>query len=200
LRTSSQETKKMTQKRLFAAIPVPYFKEYEKSLDKLKALMIHDKINWIKPEQMHLTLHFFGLTETDKIPDINELLENAAKNNTVFDLQTSGISCFGSKHSPDIIRIIINENNSLIKLKASINKDLLVSGYITESVKFIPHITIGRIRKVMDVNYFWKVINLFNNDFNKCFKIENLHLYESILKTTGAVHNIIHTYKLQSPQ
>ena len=54
-------------KRTFIAVPVPVEEPLRKLLGELRHTFCEDKIKWIEPENLHLTLFFFGDTDDDNI-------------------------------------------------------------------------------------------------------------------------------------
>ena len=61
-------------KRLFLAIPIKTNDNgFIPLLDGLRRQLAHEKrINWVKPEHIHLTLKFIGNTPNEDIPKIIE--------------------------------------------------------------------------------------------------------------------------------
>ncbi|MFU8845056.1 MAG: 2'-5' RNA ligase family protein, partial [Bacteroidales bacterium] len=61
-------------KRLFAAIKVMPDEEFMRVFMTLKRDLKNEKIKWVDPENIHITLKFFGETPESKIPLINDVL------------------------------------------------------------------------------------------------------------------------------
>ena len=55
-------------KRLFAAIKIHPSARFISVLNAISASLSHERIKWVEPENMHLTLKFFGETAENKIP------------------------------------------------------------------------------------------------------------------------------------
>src|SRR3989338_8769899 len=72
--------------RAFIAIELPakIAQELEKIQDKLKDET--NKITWVKPENIHLTIKFLGDIETNKIDSIAKVLEDTADNLSNFKI------------------------------------------------------------------------------------------------------------------
>ena len=64
-------------KRLFAAIKVTPDENFLKIYYGLMKGLHFAKINWVKPENMHLTLKFFGETPEEKIELINNVISES---------------------------------------------------------------------------------------------------------------------------
>jgi 2'-5' RNA ligase len=82
-------------------------------------------------------------------------------------------------------------------LKTKINNKLEDNNFKTEPLKFIPHISLARIKKIEDSKYFNQLLDKFKN-FDKFTQVvEEFYLFESILTTKGAVHNILKTFSIK---
>ena len=62
----------MADKRLFVAIPLP--NDLIQLLGTYQHVIVHPYLAWVKPENLHITLHFLGNTEESEIHNIEEKL------------------------------------------------------------------------------------------------------------------------------
>jgi len=181
---------------LFVAIkitPSPAFMEvYEHMLDVFK----HDKISWSNPDNIHITMKFFGDTEIEKINVINKVLSKCSEMDEPFDIHIEDIGIFGSSYDPRVIWFGIRENDVLKDLSENILSKLELVGFARDRQNFRPHLTIGRIKKIRNKKQFQKSINHFKGLKIQSSRIDSFVLYESILKQTGAVHHAIMHFPL----
>ncbi len=186
----------MVTKRLFTAISIPLSAQLEQSLVNLKMYLKNENIVWTNYKQLHITLRFYGEINKILIPEMINVLTNVASNCNYFNLELDKLMCFGDKFYPKVMFINVKENNKLINLKYSIDNNLkeLKSG---NNVKFKPHITIARIKKINNIEKFNKVIYKFYNAFEDNVFTNEFHLYESILTPEGPIYNIIKTFVLK---
>jgi 2'-5' RNA ligase len=175
--------------RLFIAIPIP-----ATTISSLKDVCSHfTNIQILPGNKAHLTLKFLGETSTMLIPELRESLATVCVPS--FTLELSGLGTFSSKHGL-ILWAGFNHSPSLIILHQSI-EDTLFShlGIIKDKRKFNPHITLSRLKnKRPDIAE--KVKELTDLTFTG-FYIGSFGLYQSELKSSGAVHTLLAGYPLK---
>ncbi len=71
-------------KRLFAAVKIHPSPEFLKTYNSLKTGLKFSRITWVNPENIHITLKFFGETEEKRIPDISRVLKEVAARHNSF--------------------------------------------------------------------------------------------------------------------
>lgn len=185
-------------KRIFIAIKINPTKELLRRIYYLKRNLVEENINWIKEDHFHLTLRFIGETSADKIETIGNILENEFTVFNSFDLDVLGISLFGSKHSPRVIWADVEPKNKIHEMAHAINQNLIPLGFEADRQNFVPHLTIARIRKLKNKKHFHNVIDRLDNEIIQTERINTVILFESNLKRTGAVYNILKEVKLKS--
>lgn len=183
-------------KRLFAAIKLSPSEEFLDILESLKFDLFDDQIKWVDENKMHLTLKFFGDTDEGKIPLICEILKNAAKLTGQFEIDIQRTGIFGSKYEPRVIWFGIEKSEELQALYFNITENLQKIGYIPDRQNFVPHLTIGRIKKIADKNFFQKVIDRHKEKFIQTEWVDEFFLIESILKREGPVYQLLETFEL----
>jgi 2'-5' RNA ligase len=183
-------------KRLFAAVhilPSAGFREY---YDDLRRQLGFARITWVKPENIHLTLKFFGETEEGHIPEIGKVLQLAALLNSPFTIHSGNLGIFGSSYQPKVVWIGIEGNPELARLAVNVLEGAEQAGWERDRQNFVPHVTLGRIKDVVDRKLFQAVIDSKKGRPAEAYEVREFHLYESILRAEGPVYRILETYKL----
>ena len=115
-------------------------------IDKLR--VADAEVNWVRPQQMHLTLKFLGDVADTDTPDICNVVSKVASQFEPFEIIFRGAGAF-----PDIQRartLWIGLGDGAEELKALQSKidDALKAelGYSREARGFHPHLTIGRVK------------------------------------------------------
>ena len=175
-------------KRLFAAIKIHPSTRFTSLYTGLSASLHHERIKWVAPENMHLTLKFFGETAENKIPAIREALQEAALQSKPFTLEIANTGIFGSHYDPKVIWFGINKNEELMRLAENIFSGLETCGWNRDRQNFVPHLTIGRIKEIKDKPLFQQIISKFKTIDIQQEKVSEIILYESILKPGGPVY------------
>ena len=84
-------------KRLFAAIKIHPSAEYIKLFNDISSSLRHERIKWVEPDNIHLTLKFFGETDETKIPAIIQAIEKSVALSKPFTLKIAHTGIFGSR-------------------------------------------------------------------------------------------------------
>jgi 2'-5' RNA ligase len=182
--------------RLFIGIKITPSSEIWTALRELKQQLSESEINWVKQENYHITLKFLGETPEYYINSIDIIIQQILYNIHKFDIELKGCDFFGKK-SPQIIWIGLHQVEKLIFLQRMFNKSLQELGFTTETKAFIPHLTIGRIKKLKSSNSnFVKIIEKTSVKIIKPIEIKQVDLIQSKLEATGPVYKSIKSYPL----
>ena len=175
-------------KRLFAAIKIHPSAKYISLFNEISSLLQHERIKWVDPENIHLTLKFFGETEEAKIPAICQALKSAIAQSKQFTLKIANTGIFGSRYDPKVIWFGIEKNDELKRLVKDIFSELAKCGWEADRQNFIPHLTVGRIKELKDKPLFQTIVNRFNSFEIQEENVTEIILYESILRREGPLY------------
>jgi 2'-5' RNA ligase len=169
-------------KRLFVAIDLPNStRELLAGLDpRIRG------VRWTEPEQMHLTLGFFGDVQEDVELKLREKL--SAIEFGAFFLLVNGVGSFCSKGAPKIIWIGVGKAHPhLFQIHKRVQEAALAVAIEPELRPWHPHITIARCRDVSA-----QVLRKFlqsNAEFDAgMIRVEEFYLYSSKLTPAGPIH------------
>lgn len=127
--------------RLFAALEIP--KDVAQSLSLLRGGL--QGARWIDVENYHITLRFIGDVDERTADDVLDAFDHVAKQD--FQLQLNGINVFGSK-KPRAIYANVTPSNELNSLQSCLDSQCRRIGIMPDGRKFIPHVTLARLRHV----------------------------------------------------
>lgn len=138
-------------------------------------------VRWVKPEQMHLTLAFLGEVTQDFIESAKERLGSAAAEHESFSCRLKGLGAFPSPARARVVWIGIEEGKEQLKrLQASVSRELVKIGYVSEKRSYSPHLTLGRLKMPADVQ------GICRTGFeSERFIIDRVVLFQSILRPEG---------------
>jgi len=183
-------------KRLFIAINVLPNDALLKVYNDLQSRCSKGKIKWVDAGLFHLTLKFLGETPESDTEKIAEVLRAIAASYNSFTFNLKGIGIFGSSYRPRIIRVNIDKGEQLIQLGNKIRQELDQIGFSGDRQNFVPHLTLGRIKKVQDKAFFQKSINQYKEIHFQEVRVSEILLYESILHPRGPEYIILERCKL----
>ena len=184
-------------KRLFVAVKVEPDVPLLKTYQALRYALQGEKIGWVKPENFHLTLKFLGKTPEEKLPAIQEALQEVAAGHSPFTFKISGTGLFGSSYKPRVIWFGTENNETLKQLGENVLDALDATGFPRDRQNFVPHLTIGRIRKIEHKKLFQEANATHRNDVLQEPHIDKIILYESLLKPAGVVYRKVMEFMLK---
>ena len=129
--------------RLFTALEVP--RDAALSLSLLRGGI--PGARWIDVENYHLTLRFIGDVDGHLADEIAHGLDRVHRPS--FDLLLSGVGAFGSR-KPHAIYAAARPSPQLTALQAEIDRICTRAGAPSDQRKFVPHVTLARLRNVDD--------------------------------------------------
>lgn len=182
--------------RLFLAIDVPSARivALQSKLDGLRLPVI-----WEKPEKIHLTLNFLGRVSIDQIGGVSRIVKSAAYHFNQFSISLPFLETLYQRHDQTLLYLATSSPDLAPLQKA------LCEGF--DSIKFpqprrfLPHITIGKIKRT-DPTTTKRVIDAISNlDYRPLppFEVDHLTLYESHLSSKGSTYQKQATFRLSTP-
>ena len=184
--------------RAFLAISfgVFYQKEFERILKTLKSYS--DEVKWVDPAQVHLTLHFFGSVELNRIESLKSLIRNLALRFRPFEVYLKGIGAFPNMNRPRILWVGLDGDiQDLKNMKEACDLELIKLGFSIEDREFKAHLTLGRLREGARIQL--QLPDLLNNYiFDQKYLIQEIVLYQSNLTPKGPIYTPIEYFKFQA--
>jgi 2'-5' RNA ligase len=95
-----------------------------------------------------------------------------------------------------VIWIGLKEYDQLNNLGLNLLNQLDQAGFPQDRQNFVPHLTIGRIKHIIDKGHFQKNIDKFKKTFFQEVEVREITLMESILKPGGPQYFPIEKYIL----
>lgn len=184
--------------RLFAAIDLPdqvasRVVRLQTELDKLGVPIV-----WEKPKQLHLTLVFMGRLPDEDAARVRGMLVNTARAFRSHTLRIGDLDTLYNRHELSILFLqIIDLEGELVSLQKELARRV---DEVTPQPrqKFMPHITIGRIRKSDPTQVKHQLDKLADVEIDSLgeFTVDKVHLYESFLSKSGASYIKLASFNL----
>ena len=175
--------------RAFIAIDLP---ESVKSFlsEAQEALKLYGfRVKWLRPQNIHLTLKFLGDTATADTDKIAAAMTLAAKNCPVVSLAAKGIGVFPNVRRPRVIWAGLNgQVEILADLQQTLDAHLADLGFPGETRAFKSHLTLGRVKGKIASAGIKAAIDKLKDFESGSFEINQLILFKSELRSTGAVY------------
>jgi 2'-5' RNA ligase len=142
-------------------------------------------VNWVPPNQMHLTLKFLGEIQRDEIIPLCRITQEVASQFEPFDLSFQGTGAFPHTDHPRTLWIGVEEGLEEIRalqkaLETALHDKL---GFPRERRQFTPHLTIGRVHKATpEMGDVMEANSEFEGDYSE---VEELVVYASFREKEG---------------
>ncbi|HXV27783.1 MAG TPA: RNA 2',3'-cyclic phosphodiesterase [bacterium] len=186
--------------RTFLAFPLAdlFFSEFKNVIERLGKKA--EGVKWVIPEQVHITLHFFGEIRSEQLQLIESILTPVAQSCEPIKVGLEGIGFFPNSAKPRVIWIgLFGDVDDLAKLQQEIERSLKSNGFPIEGRPFRAHATIGRIKfmneksrdLLNDAQYLES--SLRKTD---CRIMDHIVLYKSVLTPKGPQYESIKTFAL----
>ncbi|RLG17533.1 RNA 2',3'-cyclic phosphodiesterase [Nanoarchaeota archaeon] len=151
-------------------------------------------IKFVEEENLHLTLWFFGEISKEQVKLITTKVKEGVRNFKPFELELKRLGVFPN---PSYVRVIWigAENESLRKLYQRIKERLKEIGF-REEREFHPHLTIGRVRRVLNrEKLLSKLKELEEVEIGK-MEVREIKLKKSTLTNRGPIYEDLEVFEL----
>jgi len=138
-----------THWRTFCAFELPHslrvrIKEHA---ERVREAVADAAASWNRPNNIHLTLKFFGNVDQTRVLMISDVLARAAKESAPIGITVGGTGVFPRPSRPQVLWIgVADRTGALARLQKRVEVECARVGFPKEDRAFRPHLTIARIR------------------------------------------------------
>ena len=188
--------------RAFIAVEIsPRLKEkLHTETGSLRGALPRAIVRWVNVDNIHLTFKFLGDTPLNELEALKGYLTEEVAEQTPFELTVGGIGVFASFSRPRVVWAGVGVDGALRSLHKSVETAASRMGREPERRPFSPHLTLGRVQRrisradkdqIRDA-----VLSHERLDFGT-MQVNSIHLFESKLKSTGAVYRSLFRANLE---
>jgi 2'-5' RNA ligase len=179
--------------RVFVALDVP--EPVRASLAELSERLkkVCPNARWVRLEGIHITLKFIGEVPPEKLEQIRHALGELPSLGPI-TVRFAGLGFFPGARRPRVFWAGVQADPKLTELAAAIEMKLEPLGIAPEKRAFHPHLTLARFESRQRTQALSEAVEgLGAPDFgDDTFK--EFHLYQSVLKRSGAEYTRLVTY------
>ena len=175
--------------RVFISVEIP--DEIKGALQEIQQVFREsgDRVTWVRPQGMHITLKFLGDIEEGSIPGIGARMQKAVDGIEPFVIHLVGTGVFPGTKKPRVLWAGIREGaEDLKKIQEDLDPLLSEIGFPMEARPFSPHITMGRIKEIRDPKRFKAWIERHREAEIGSMRAASIHLFQSQLRPDGAFY------------
>jgi len=167
-------------KRLFIAVDVDEATRAQIgriSTGLREAIGAHAKASWVRPDRMHLTLHFFGNADGALEERVRGALAHPI-DQPAFDLSFEGLGVFPERGSPRVLWLGVTAGLSELRR---------IHGVVGQTHEpFTPHLTLARLRGRIPRAKVAEIVDIPASAGPS--RIDRVTLYESRLSPAGPTY------------
>lgn len=157
-------------------------------------------VRWVKPSSIHLTLKFLGDIHPAQVDDIAAATAQLVRDEPPLTLCAAGLGAFPNRRKPRVIWVgLRGEVERLARIQAGLEKALEPLGFTREGRGFRPHLTIGRVKDRRRLQSLSEAMSAFELPKFNSFDADEIILYKSDLRPTGAIYTKLHRIPLAAP-
>ena len=146
-------------------------------------------VTWVRPENMHLTLKFLGDIDSPEVARVCDETTAAAGGVAPFEIALEGVGCFPPGGMPRVFWIgVTGQIESLAALHDDLDERLGAMGAGRERQRFVPHLTIGRVRRRSDPRRVRERLDGLAGWSGGSQWVEELVVFSSELTRTGPLY------------
>ncbi|HVE57568.1 MAG TPA: RNA 2',3'-cyclic phosphodiesterase [Pyrinomonadaceae bacterium] len=186
-------------KRIFVAVDISSEarRNVAAYIETLRKEFREVRTGWDKPEKLHLTLKFLGDTSEIQLTELQKIVAKISGGISNFKLQIAETGVFPNARNARVLWIDVkDEAGKLAKINALLEAECKKIGFAKEKRKFVPHLTIGRVREPHRAGELAK--KHLKNEFEPVeFEISEIVIYESKLLPAGSVYSVVSKHELE---
>lgn len=157
-------------------------------------------VRWVKPGSIHLTLKFLGNIQAAQVEKIARAVAQKIRDHPPITLHPSGLGAFPSLRKPRVLWIgMEGEVQRLKGIQARVEDALEPLGFVREKRGFRPHLTIGRVKDRHRFQFLVEAMATLDVPLFNSFDADEIILYKSDLRPTGAIYTKLHRMPLAAP-
>ena len=176
--------------RLFIAIEIP--EEVKDHIVKIQENIdtTANKIKFVNPNQIHLTLKFLGEVQPNNLEEIKNNLKKITLK--PFSVVLDKIGVFPSESYIRVIWVGLNPEDKILDLQKNIDENL--KKLFKKEKDFKPHLTLARVKYIEDKKAFVDKLKKINVE-NKKIDINSFKLIKSTLTPKGPIYEDLEVFE-----
>jgi 2'-5' RNA ligase len=186
--------------RTFLALlpPAEHHDLLEKILSEAKRALakLLPRCTWVKPDQLHLTLHFYGDISSAQRSDLIDELRKALGGLTVPEIAPARLGAFPNLFKPRVIWIGLEPVEMLQQLSEKVERASEIAGLEREPRDFKAHITLCRIREPTALKRFEEALITLKINHIEPLAWGKIVLFDSRLSPQGPAYTPLAGFSL----
>jgi 2'-5' RNA ligase len=179
--------------RTFCAIDLPdqVCSQLQQHVRQLREAVPEASASWSRPENVHLTLKFFGNVPKEKLTRISDVAARIAREFSSFVVRIGGTGVF-----PKVLWIGVEDpSGRLTELQHRFEEECAKEGFAKEDRAYKPHLTIARLRRPEGARQLAQTHSKTKFDFIE-IRVSEFAVFRSQLSPKGSIYTVISKHEL----
>lgn len=188
----------MARVRTFVAVELPAAVRARLAALRQSLAEAGGDVNWVEQTNLHVTLHFLGEVDERDVPGVCAAVRDACSGVPPFPARVEGLGSFGGPRRPRTLWVGLGAGSEELQaLHAAIETALIDLGcYRREERKFVPHVTLGRVRDVEGVEDLMAEVERRKGFDAGEFAVASVSVLSSDLRADGPTYAVMSRAKL----
>ena len=157
-------------------------------------------VRWVPDENLHLTLHFLGSVDANRIPAFAEAVRCATDGLDAIPARIEGVGSFPPRGTPRVVWAGVSQgSDELTRLHRRLSARLQEAGYEPERRTFHPHVTLGRVRSPRGIGPLRDRLGRGPAFDAVSLVVREVSLIQSRLTPRGANYDKLRAFPLRPP-
>ena len=184
--------------RVFCAIEIPenIRQRISQHAQQLREALPDVQASWTKPDNIHLTLKFFGSISQSDVVKASQAAARTIEGSSPFTIEIVGAGSFPSRGPARVLWIGIDDpTGSLSHLQQKLDIECEQAGFPKEDRAFHPHLTVARLRSPRGARALadkHKALGFHAAEL----EVSSLILFRSQLSSKGSTYSRISSHRL----
>ncbi|MCE4619262.1 MAG: RNA 2',3'-cyclic phosphodiesterase [Desulfurococcales archaeon] len=167
-------------------------------LERIKDALVSTRVPMkpVETQNIHLTLRFIGEVPRAKV---NEIIEEVLKpiQEEKFKIRLHGLGAFPSLARPRVVWVGVSDGaERLVKIRNAVEDRLRKLGFPPDKPKFVPHITLARIKGSRNLPSLTKILVDYSDYDIGEIVVDSIRLKKSTLTRSGPIYETLWEVKL----
>jgi len=157
-----------------------------------------NRVKWVEVSSLHLTLKFLGEIEEELLQGVFAVCEKVAEEISPFVIELTGVGAFPNPSSPRVIWVGVEEGKERLEsLALRLDEGLSQAGFPAERRKWIPHLTLGRVKELREAGKLKQLILQEKESYGGEMKVGEFSVIKSHLTPAGPLYTTLKGFPLR---
>ncbi len=154
-------------------------------------------IKFVERENLHFNLKFFKEIDDEKVEQLKKVLGVICKQFQPFEIKISGVGAFPTMNYVRVIWLGVKDGYQILASLAEMIENALESLGFEIEERFVPHLTLGRVRTGKNKNDMIVLLKQLENIEVGKMTVDKLVLFQSKLSPNGPVYEEVFSINLE---